>query len=84
MVSNATLPTTKIAIRYPFVVSFRYFRISNSSLSLVAAGVASGLVRIAYFSADAHGQLLSLGMAATAAITTLQALAAFWFKTATI
>ena len=72
MASNATLPTTRIAINFPFRLFFRYFPISRSSCSRVACGIASGLVSMAYCKADVQAQLRSLGIAATAAFTTLR------------
>src|ERR1700722_16711879 len=60
-----------------------YLPSNRSSLLRVAAGIASGLVRMAYLSAVTQGQVRSRGIAATAARTAVAALAEFWCSTAT-
>ena len=86
MVSNATEPTTRIAMLRSRFLACRYTlpRISFSR-SRVAAGISLGSVMIAEASAEPHLQLALLSASAvTASRTTLQALAAFFSSTATI
>src|SRR5438105_2686851 len=59
----------------------RYLSSNNASFFRVAGGILSGCVSSACFSADPHLHDRVRGMAATAARTTSQALAAFWVST---
>jgi hypothetical protein len=60
-----------------FLLQEVYLPNSKSNLVRVAAGMASGLVRMANFSAVAQAQVRSLGRAATAARTAMAAFAEF-------
>src|SRR5258705_6130120 len=72
--------------RYRLAVFFfcgaRYLPSRSAYLFRAAAGIMSGWVWIACFSADPHLQARVFGMLATALRTTSQALLAFWFRTA--